>query len=109
MKIEFKDEKMKALCENSALANKKLGQKMAKKLRTRLADLQAASVVAELSAGRPHPLKGDLKGKFALDLVHPKRLVFEPANDPVPCKDDKSIDWQQVTQIRIVWIGDYHD
>ncbi|WP_449417638.1 hypothetical protein [Phormidium nigroviride] len=82
---------------------------MAKKLKARLADLIAASSVTELVAGHPHPLTGDLAGKFALDLVHPKRLVFEPEHDPIPRTEDGGIDWSQVTRINIIWIGDYHD
>ena len=47
--------------------------------------------------------------KFALDLDGGKRLVFEPANDPVPLNEDGSIDWSKVTFVCIVFIGDYHD
>jgi toxin HigB-1 len=109
MKITFENEDYKTLCEQNNIAQRKLGPQMAKKLRARLAELMAASSVAELCAGRPHPLKGDRAGQFALDLVHPRRLVFEPDQDPVPFKDDGGIDWSQVTQVCIVWIGDYHD
>ena len=69
----------------------------------------AAANVADLVAGRPHPLKGDRAGQFALDLDRGSRLVFEPAHEPVPIRDDQSIAWDQVTAIRIVFIGDYHD
>jgi toxin HigB-1 len=109
MKITFENEDYKTLCEQSNVSQRKLGPKMAKKLRARLAELMAASSVVELCAGHPHPLKGDRAGQFALDLVHPRRLVFEPDHDPVPLKEDGGIDWSQVTQVCIVWIGDYHD
>ncbi len=109
MQISFKDKTLKDLCEQEKLAQRKLGQPMAKKLRVRLADLMAAASVTELCAGRPHPLTGDLAGQFALDLVHPQRLVFEPDHDPVPCTEDGGVDWSQVTQVCIIWIGDYHD
>ena len=109
MNINFKNETWKDLCEQENLAQRKLRPKMAKKLRGRLADLMAASSVTELCAGRPHPLTGDRAGQFALDLVHPYRLVFEPNHNPVPCTEDGGIDWSQVTQVCIIWIGDYHD
>ena len=109
MNINFKNETWKDLCEQENLAQRKLGPKMAKKLRGRLADLMTASSVTELCTGRPHPLTGDRAGQFALDLVHPNRLVFEPDHDPVPRTEDGGIDWSQVTQVCIVWIGDYHD
>lgn len=109
MEIDFKDKELKALCEQEKLAQRKLGKQMAKKLKARLGDLMAVSSVIELRAGRPHSLKGDRAGQYALDLVQPKRLVFEPDHDSVPRKEDGGINWSQVTRVRIIWIGDYHD
>lgn len=109
MDILFADENLKKLCNEQRVATRKLGPVCAKKLRTRLADLDAATVVTDLAAGRPHPLKADRNGQFAVDLGGGVRLVFEPANEPVPKKEDDSIDWSRVTAVRIVYIGDYHD
>lgn len=109
MEITFIDDKLRQICEKSQLAQRKLGAPCARKLRSRLADLDAASSVKELSAGRPHPLKGDRAGHFALDLSGGKRLVFKPANDPIPRREDGNIDWTKVTQVCICFIGDYHD
>jgi toxin HigB-1 len=109
MEITFSDHKLQKLCEQLKIANKKLGKDCARKLRSRLADLEAATSVQDLVAGRPHPLKGDRIGQFALDLQGGKRLVFESANDPIPYQEDGSIYWAQVTAVRIVFVGDYHD
>ena len=109
MDIEFSSAHLQALCEQQRIMQKHLGDNCSRKLRTRLADLRAAASVGDLSAGRPHPLKGDRAGQFAIDLHGGKRLVFEPANNPAPVREDDSIDWHQVTKIRIVFIGDYHD
>ncbi len=89
--------------------NRKLGAVCARKLRTRLADLRAATAVAELTAGRPHPLKGEWDGRFALDLHGGDRLVFESADEPVPINENGSIAWERVARIQVVFIGDYHD
>jgi toxin HigB-1 len=109
MEITFGDRKLQKLCEQPAIAQKKLGASGARKLRSRLADLLAAETVQDLIAGRPHPLKGDRAGQFAVDLDGGNRLVFESAHDPIPYKDDGSIDWSNVSQVCIVFIGDYHD
>jgi toxin HigB-1 len=109
MEITFADGKLQELCEQERIAQKKLGQPCARKLRVRLANLMAAEVVTDLVVGRPHPLKGDLLGQFALDLEGGRRLVFESANEPIPVDEDGAIDWSKVTQIKIVFIGDYHD
>jgi len=107
--IQFKNKKLRELCERQAVAAQKLGDACARKLQARLADFSAVSRVTELVAGNPHPLKGDRLGQFAVDLAGGWRLVFAPANDPVPRKDDASIDWSGVTIICIEFIGDYHD
>lgn len=109
MEIDFKDKKIKELCENKSKAEKKLGPDCAKKLRTRLSDLESASNVNDLISGRPHPLKGDRDGEFAVDLCGGFRLVFSPAHDPCPTLPSGGIDWAKVTIIRIDFIGDYHD
>ncbi len=109
MKIHIPDDDLRALCEQQRLAIRKLGAPCARKLRGRLADLQAAAHVRELVAGHPHPLQGDRAGQFALGLHGGIRLVFEPDHEPVPERPDGGIDWAQVTQITIIFIGDYHD
>jgi proteic killer suppression protein len=109
MEITFIDDKLRQLCERPQLAQKKLGAPCASKLQRRLADLIAVSSVRELITGRPHPLQGDRDGQFAVDLTGGKRLVFKPANDPMPRAEDGSIDWTKVTQVCICFIGDYHD
>ncbi len=109
MDITFLNNKIKRLCENRRDAERQFGADCARKLRVRLADLEAAAAVSELVAGRPHPLKGDRQGQFAVDLAGGRRLVFEPIHDPCPCLENQAIDWLRVTRIRIVFIGDYHD
>lgn len=109
MDIAFRDKKTRELCEQQATASRKLGTACARKLRSRLADLQAAERVTDLVAGRPHPLQGVRAGQFALDLEGGRRLVFEPDQQPLPRRDDGSVDWFRITSIRIIYIGDYHD
>lgn len=109
MERRFLDKKVRNLCESAGIAERKLGAISARKLRNRLADLEAAANVAELTAGRPHPLGGDRAGQFSLELAGGHRIVFSPANDPVPLTADGAISWSQVTIIQIEFIGDYHD
>jgi toxin HigB-1 len=109
MDIVFRDQRLRALCEQQSIATRTLGATCARRLQARLADLQAAMCVADLVAGHPHPLQGDRLGQFALDLAGGRRLVFEPDHDPVPERESGGIDWTQVTRIRVIYVGDYHD
>jgi toxin HigB-1 len=109
MKIFFIDLNTEAICRQAKLATKKFGTLSAKKLQTRLGELFNAKCVAELKAGKPHPLKGDHLGAFAVSLHGGHRLVFRPALSPAPTREDGAVDWEAVTEVIIVQIGDYHD
>lgn len=97
------------LCEQQGIAEKELGKVCARKLRSRLSDLEAHGRVTDLVTGNPHPLKGNRAGQFAVDLNGGYRLVFVPDHDPCPIHSDGSIDWSQVIIVCIEYIGDYHD
>ena len=109
MDVAFSTSKIRKLCETRGEAERRLGSDCARKLRARLSDLEAAAVVTDLAVGRPHPLKGERHGQFSVDLSGAMRLVFEPNHLPCPRTPDGAIDWQRVTRIAVVFIGDYHD
>jgi len=109
MNIDFASAKLRTLCEEHARMAAAFGPLGARKLQNRLADLEAVAFVTELVAGRPHPLKYGRLGQFSVDLHGGVRLVFEPNQNPVPRNADGSIAWNQVSKVRIVFIGDYHD
>jgi toxin HigB-1 len=104
MDVRFGTEELEALCTVTATAKRALGQVGTRKLRARLADLAAARTVTELVAGRPHPLRGERSGCFALDLDGGRRLVFRPTLEPTG-----SLDWSRVNDVTITYIGNYHD
>lgn len=108
MKISFLDPEIEGLCKQPKLAMRKLGAASAKKLQRRLSELFAANVVADLVAGRPHPLERGRTGQYAVDLHGGCRLVFKPTREP-PAKPEGSIDWAQVDEITIIETVDYHD
>jgi len=108
MEVAFKNRHLQKICEDSKEAQRKLGQASARKLRSRLADIVAASRSGDIPAGRAYPLKGSRAGEFAVDLSGGDRLVFESNDDPMPATSDGATDWRNVASIRIVFVGDYH-
>ncbi len=64
--------------------------------------------VPESPPDRRHQLKGRRSEQFAVDLVHPYRLVFEPSHGKLPRKEDGGIDLEQITAIKILEVVDYH-
>jgi proteic killer suppression protein len=111
MDITFKNQKFEKECNNQKLLQKQHGQIRAKRVRRRLDDLRAANVLEDMRnlPGRCHELRGDRARQLSLDLDHPYRLIFEPANDPIPIKPGGGIDWKKVTVIRIIGVEDTHE
>ncbi len=111
MEIRFKSSRMRRQCNTIRDSVRAWGAQNARKLQQRLVELQAAETLEamrKLPAARCHPLKGNRGGQFAVDLVHPYRLVFEPARNSVPTGDDGGIDPERITAITILSVEDYH-
>lgn len=111
MVIYFRTKKLQKICSNTDEAIKKLGPKMALKLHQRMMELKAATCLADISKVPParcHRLSGNRDGQLSVDLEHPYRLLFIPANDPIPVTQDGGLDWTKVTEIEIVEIIDTH-
>ena len=83
----------------------------AKLVNLRKNDLEASPTLETMRnlGGNCHELTGNLKGKLAISISGNHRIIFEPANKPVPKKEDGGLDWKLVTEITIIDIGeDYH-
>lgn len=103
--------KVAKICNQEKEMRAKLGDRNAELLKRRLAELKASDALEDfrkLPAARCHELKGDRKGELAIDLVHPKRLIFIPDHEPIPTKPDGGLDWSAVTSVLITEIVDYH-
>jgi toxin HigB-1 len=112
MELEFADRKLRKRCETRKEAVRAWGEACARKLLRRLAEIEAAeslSVLIQLPAARCHALKGDRTGQWAVHLVHPRRLVFEPAGKPGTFTRDGEFRPERVTAVRILEVVDYHD
>lgn len=109
MEIEFANPRLKKLCEDRRIATRKLGADSARRLGTRLAEIQSASSVGELLAGRPHPLSGDRQGEFAVNLAGGDRLVFVSNDNPPKVTETGHVNWQEVSSVKVTFAGDYHE
>lgn len=98
MEITYRSKKLEKICTNAHEAEKSYSPKMAEKIHARIDEISAADTVemlVQFHIGRCHPLHGDRKGQYAMDLVNPYRLVFEKRGNLI-----------QVAQI--IEIVDYH-
>ena len=80
MDIKYSNHRIERACTDFTYAVVKYGDKNASRLVQRIKEIKAASSIEfmiEHRIGRCHPLKGDRKNQYGLDLVHPARLVIE--------------------------------
>ena len=98
MEITYKNKKIQRICTDASAAEKNYGIRMAEKISQRINEISAADTVEmmiQFRIGRCHPLVNNRKGQYAMDLVHPYRLVFKKIGDEI-----------QIAQI--IEIVDYH-
>lgn len=110
MKISYKSNKLEKSLTEAKEMQKAFGT-MAKKVNQRMKELSASAnieVLKTIPAANCHELKGDKKGQFAVDISANFRLIFVPDHDPLPVKDDNSIDCIRITDIQIIRTEDYH-
>lgn len=80
MLIQYKNRKIEMVCTDAYRAEKKHGKTMAEKLQLRIDQIAAAisvEMMIQYRIGRCHQLTGNRKGQYAVDLIHPYRLLFE--------------------------------
>jgi plasmid maintenance system killer protein len=109
--ILFQDPDFCDEVNHDKLLKRRQGDLRAKKIRQRLDDLYAANTLSAMKnlPGRCHELKGDRHGELSLDLDHPWRLIFSPADVPPALKKDGGMDWENVRVIKILGIEDTHE
>ena len=98
MQIEYKNSRLAKICTNVYEAERKYGKQMAEKVHLRIKQITAAlsiEMLIQYRIGRCHQLKGNRKEQYAMDLVHPYRLIFEKRGN-------------EVQLICIMEIVDYH-
>lgn len=98
MQIEYKTKKLEKICTNAREAERRYGREIAEKIHQRIDEIQAApniEMLLQFRIGRCHQLKGNRKNQYALDLVHPYRLVFGKKG-------------QEIQIANVIEIVDYH-
>ncbi len=86
MEITYKNNRIKKVCTDAKIAEKTYGREMTEKIHQRIDEIAAADTVEimiQFRIGRCHPLKQNRKGQYAVDLVHPYRLVFEKKGNEI--------------------------
>ncbi len=105
MDVAFASVQLRDLCASHSDLVRRYGDRQARRIAQRLQTLRVALDLTELKTmpGRLHPLVADRTDCFALDLIHPKRLVFE-----VDVNDGCDVWTARAATVVVLEIVDYH-
>ena len=111
MEILFKNRRLEKFCTHQRQLVKQWPPERSKRIRRRLDDLRAAENlnVMRVLPGRCHELRKIRGLQLSLNLDGPNRLIFEPADNPLPVKADGGLDWGEVRIVRILGVEDTHE
>jgi hypothetical protein len=105
LRFSFKDHDIRKVCEDSDTATNKYGISVADVLRIRLADLEAATTIADLLSGNPGIVPNTPYSLYKVDLAKNLQLFFGAHHVKKPPLDkNKDINWAIVNYIQILEI-----
>ena len=110
MNFTYKKNKLEKQMSNASEMKKAFGVR-AKRVSQRKDEIIASpnlKVLMQLPKANCHPLTGDRKGDWGLDISGNFRIIFEIVDDPIPETSDGGINTELVTNIRILEVEDYH-
>jgi len=103
MIVAFRTEKLRAICEDPAIAAKELGSETAVHLRGRLADVLAATATGDLLVGNPR-FAGDVGEYLIIDLGDMGTMTWTPNHVTSRTTPDGDTDWARVTRVQLLRI-----
>ena len=98
MVVTYKNKNLEKICTDISKAIREYGFDMAKKIHQRVKEISIApnvEMMIQFHIGRCHKLEADRDGQYAVDLIHPFRLIFTVTDN-------------QIQIAKIIEIVDYH-
>lgn len=111
MEVYFTSRKLQKCLSDHTEIIKKYGQQNGIRIEQRLAQLRAVNNLEEINlipGTRLHQLKGKKKGEYAIDVIHPFRIVLEPSCNELPLKSNNEVDLSKIFAVTILEVVDYH-
>ena len=109
MIISFQNKTLREVCEQKQQAIEVFGESVAHKLHNRLADIMAAENVSDLIVGSPEEIFINDKPCYLIKASKKTGIIFESSHPKTPMLPKGTIDWSQVSRIKITEIKTYDD
>lgn len=104
MEISFQDTSIRTICEREDRARRCLGREVAAVLKHRIADLWAATSIADLVVGNPREMTQADGSTMCMDLCCGYQLIFCANHVRNPLLKCDKVDWSRVSRIKILRI-----
>ena len=111
MQISFTNKKLATLLGSQKETLRTYGPDNGRRILLRLqqiADAQNLTELARLPQTRVHELKDNRNEQISVDVKHPYRLLMVPDHPETPRKPDGGLDWDGITSVTVIEIGDTH-
>lgn len=108
MIIAFSTKWLREVCESQSKAERELGLSVAKKLRTRLSELRAATNLSDIITGRPREFVADGICRIRLCLQKGAHLEFCSNHNSTPFQPNGKLNRESVTRVKILSVEVTH-
>lgn len=106
LELSFENKQLRALCERENRAKAVLGDEVAKRLRARIADIDAASTYVDLVIGSPRIVEYKDRECLVISLTNDLHLIMIPNHRNNPVDTDGKLDWGRVRRLKLIEIGE---
>jgi hypothetical protein len=102
LELSFATKELRDLCEHEGAAIEQFGERVARNLISRIADLKAADTPCDLLVGNPRP---NSDRNYLINIGEGLCACFT-VNQKAYFEKNHSVDWSSVYRIKITSIGD---
>ncbi len=102
--LSYDSERVRNFCIKEVIARQHFPHKVVDMLKKRLADLRALSQLSDLLAGNPRESSSLPPGEYIIDLCDGFCLIFCSSHPKTPIRPTGSVDWTNVSRIKILGI-----
>lgn len=106
MHISFHSKHLRSICKSESYAKEILGVQLSKKLLRRIFDIDATQNILSLPVGNPKSSFQDGEEYIIVCLDSSTDIGFTCGHTTPPKNADGSVDWSNVSRIKLMFIGD---
>tara|TARA_B100002049_G_C15998818_1_gene340569 strand:+ start:320 stop:655 length:336 start_codon:yes stop_codon:yes gene_type:complete len=106
LEIHFNSREIRRICTKDLVAKAQFGEKDAKRLQNRISDIMAATTVNDLFVGSPEETMLGGINAFQLSFGKDRYLVFSANHLNNPLNSKGKINWNGVSRVKIISVGD---